>query len=162
MTEQQFIDGLVISVAATFGVSLLFKLFRRHRPGADPAHANDQTNMVNWRDRTLEVKARVLPKYLWSTASIDVYLDDAAIIRTGGVMRLKGLNEVQFDEGGETHSVALSWRSPAQGMSFPYQLSVDGKIVLESEVRPPNWPMFLMPVFIGSALLVLIGLAVRH
>ena len=147
MTEQQLITAVLVVGGAVLGRHLMVKLFARRRPApADSIGTRHRTNRVNWRDRRLEVKARVVPRYFWSTVSINVHLDGTALIRTGGVFRGKGLNEAQFDEWGETHSLGLSWTSPTRGFYFPYRLLVDDGVVLESTVKPPNWPMVFMPV----------------
>jgi hypothetical protein len=97
-----------------------------------------------WNGRTVEVTARLIPRYLWSTASIDVFLDGECILQTGGQMRIIGLSEAEFHHDGALHAVKLSW-GQAHRLSFPYQLWIDGAKVLVSDVPVANPLLFVMP-----------------
>ena len=160
MTEQQIIGGLIVIAGAALAGSLLRKRDTALR--ADTTSTRVSTNRIRWRDHTLEVKARGVPRYLYFTASIDVHLDSTALIKTGGVPRFKGLTEAKFDEQGETHSITLSWSSSIRGLALPYQLLVDGEVVLQSRVRPQNWAVGLISALIIATLWSLISWAVRH
>jgi hypothetical protein len=102
--------------------------------------------VIRWQDCDLEVKAEVVPRYCWTTVSIDVYLDDVCLLRTGGVLSIKGELTQTFERNSENHALKLSWRSAVLGMSFPYQLSIDGQSVIAGRVRPRNWPLLFLPV----------------
>lgn len=113
--------------------------------------------MTRWQNCDLEVKAEFVPRYCWTTASIDVYLDDLCILRTGGVLRTKGTQTKTFRRKNEDHALELIWRSPLLGISFPYQLSIDGKRIITAKVCPKNWPT----LFVGIAAMALISMAVH-
>ena len=142
------IRGLIaLSAALLVPFPLLAKLSARRRSGPTAGiAARNRTNSIRWHDRLLEVKAHAIPRYCWLTVSIDVHVDGAAVIRTGGVLRSKAINEAQLDEQGQHDSLKLSWRSPFQGMDFPFQLSVDEQVIIDSKVRPQNWPMVFIPL----------------
>jgi hypothetical protein len=113
--------------------------------------------MTRWKDCDLEVRAEFVPRYCWTTASIDVYLNGLRILRTGGVLRIKGALTKTFRHKNENHALELSWRSPLLGMSFPYELSIDGRSIITAKVWPRNWPMLFIPV----AAIALISIAVH-
>ncbi len=116
------------------------------------------TTKTRWRGCTVEVTARLVPRYLWSTASIDVHLDGRCILRTGGQRKIVGSSTAEFQHDGESHTVALSWdqvRSDGfAGLSFPFHLSIDDAKVAASEVPVEN-PQFLF-VSILSAFAVFV------
>jgi hypothetical protein len=101
--------------------------------------------MTRWKDCDLEVRAEFVPRYCWMTASIDVYLDDLCILRTGGVLRIEGAQTKTFRHETEDHVLELSWR-PARLVSFPYQLSIDGRPIITATVCPRNWPLVIIPL----------------
>jgi hypothetical protein len=74
---------------------------------------------IRWRGSEVEVKARLVPRYFWTTASIDVYLDAQCILRTGGVMKLTGSSRAEFDQDGSRHSVELSWETAGSASCDP-------------------------------------------
>jgi hypothetical protein len=113
--------------------------------------------VTRWQDCDLEVKAECVPRYFWTTVSIDVYLGGLCILRTGGVLHIKGQQAETFKHNAENHVLELSWRSPLLDMSFPYQLWIDGQPIIAGRVRPGNWPLLFMPV----AAIVLILIAVH-
>jgi hypothetical protein len=105
-----------------------------------------EMSKVRWNDCDLEVRAKAVPRYFWTTASIDVYLDDLCILRTGGVLAVKGAQTTTFRQKTETHVLKLSWRSPQKGFSLPYELSIDERPVATAAVLPTNWPLYFMPL----------------
>jgi hypothetical protein len=111
--------------------------------------------MASWQGSEIEVKAEVVPRYLWTTASIDVYLDGARVLRTGGVWRLRDSRTIDFHRNGVTHTLTLRWKSPSRGMDFAYVVSIGGQDILDSTVRPTNWPMFFVPY--ATPLVILVG-----
>jgi hypothetical protein len=113
--------------------------------------------MARWRDIDVEVRARVVPRYFWTTASIDVYLDGQCLIRTGGAWKLKGTQQAEFTRKGQTRVVELSWRSPIRGMRFPYRLSIDGEQILDETVSPANWLLVFIS-HISVIVLIVIGI----
>jgi hypothetical protein len=112
-----------------------------------------------WHGSTVEVTARLVPRYLWTTASIDVFLDGRCILRTGGQLKLIGSSSAEFDHDGSVHSVELSWGcARRQGFvrhSFPYQLRIDGAKVAISEVAVEDAGLSLIPILLLASLLLL-------
>jgi hypothetical protein len=111
--------------------------------------------MALWRDKEVRVQAKLVPRFLWTTASIDVFLGDACILRTGGQLKLRGSYRASFYNGGSEHQADLSWGFARQ-RSFPYRLSIDGANVSESSVLVRNSSMGFVPVIIIAALLLLL------
>jgi hypothetical protein len=109
-----------------------------------------------WHGSTVEVTARLVPRYLWTTASIDVFLDGRCILRTGGQMRMVGSGSAEFDHDGALHTVELSWdRARSRGLTghgFPYQLRIDGAKVAVSEVAVDNSGWLVIPMLLLLAL----------
>jgi hypothetical protein len=105
---------------------------------------------TRWHGRAVEVTARLIPRYLWTTASIDVFLDGQYILRTGGQMKAVGSSSAEFHLDGSVHSVELSWGA-AQGFSFPYQLWIDGAKVVVSEVAVENAAFIVIPLLIVAS-----------
>jgi hypothetical protein len=98
--------------------------------------------MITWQDRAVRVQARLIPRFLWTTASIDVFLDDECILRTGGQLKPTGAHSAEFGYKGVVHRAELTWGRGAF-RSFPYRLEIDGAPVSESRVAVQNWPIAL-------------------
>src|ERR1700691_4993838 len=97
------------------------------------------SEIIEWQGSKVEVRARLVPRYFWNTASIDVCLDGQQILRTGGQLRLKGSCSTSFTHANRTHIVILSWGYSGLTFSFPYELRIDGASVATSRVRIQNW-----------------------
>ncbi|MFZ1074449.1 MAG: hypothetical protein WAO21_13570 [Verrucomicrobiia bacterium] len=108
--------------------------------------------MISWQGKTLRVQARYVPRFLWTTASIDVFLDDRCILRTGGKLKLTGSYTALFNDGGSEHQAELRW-GQSRNFRFPYHLRIDGVIVDDSLVHIENRYMTRIPAFIIVALL---------
>jgi hypothetical protein len=67
------------------------------------------------------------------------------MLRSGGVWRIKGNERADFKDEDKNHVLELSWHSPRRGMNFLYKLSIDGESILNSSVRPRNWPLLFIP-----------------
>jgi hypothetical protein len=98
------------------------------------------TPIPQWNDHRIDVRAALVPKFLWSTASIDVYLDGVRILRTGGKLRPTGLVETSFTDANGTHQVALTW-GVGWLFAFPFVLYIDGEMIANARVRVSNWPL---------------------
>jgi len=109
---------------------------------------------MRWSGSDVEVKAEFVPRYCWTTVSIDVYLDGLCILRTGGVPRIKGSQTETFRHKTENHVLELSWRSPLLGTSFPYQLLIDGIPIIAAKVSPRNWLMLIIPATLTVLILI--------
>jgi hypothetical protein len=114
------------------------------------------TAKIRWHGSTVEVTARLVPRYLWTTSSIDVFLDGRCILRTGGQMKVIGSSSAEFQHDGAVHTVELFWdRVQPRGVvrhCFPYQLTIDGAKVAAAEVAVENAGLLLIPLFALSSL----------
>ena len=123
------------------------------------------TEGIKWQGRAVKVTAHLVPRYCWTTASIDVYLDDECILRSGGQMKIVSSYPQVFTHAGAQHTAELSW---GVGMfwSFPYTLRIDGAPITQGRVRVRNWPIGLaLTIIAGIALGVLVGsmvIVARH
>ena len=111
--------------------------------------------IFKWPGSTVAVQARLVPRFLWSTASIDVLLDNQCILQTGGQLKVTGSHSGTFIHSGSTHTADLSW---GYGLlfSFPYQLRIDGTLVSEGRVRIQNWALgLLIPLVVAVVVLAL-------
>lgn len=116
----------------------------------------DMSEVVKWQGSAVEVQARLVPRYLWNTASVDVFLDNQRILRTGGQMKFTGSYATTFTHAGSTHKAELSWGLCGLSFSFPYRLQIDGAPVAHSRVRIRNWPVALIVVAVLVAVLLVI------
>ena len=110
-------------------------------------------NSVHWEGCDLAVKAEYVPRYLYTTASINVHVNANCILRTGGVWRLWGKQGADFVHNEKKHHAELSWRSGRS--EFEYELTIDGQRVLKSVVTPRNFLMPLIPIALLLAVLIL-------
>jgi hypothetical protein len=111
-------------------------------------------NLARWQNSAVEVRAELIPRCLYTTASVDVYVGDDCILRTGGVWRLWGTQSADFMHEGSGHSAELSWRSRSRAIS--YELKIDGQCVLNGLVRPRNSLAALIPAALAIPLVILL------
>ena len=111
-----------------------------------PAPPVDMSEVVKWQGSAVEVQARLVPRYLWNTASIDVFLDGQPILRTGGRFKFTGSYTASFTHRGADHKAELSWGLCGLSFSIPYQLQINGAPVAASRVRIRNWPVALVVI----------------
>ena len=117
--------------------------------------------MTYWNNKTLVVIAHSLPKYLWTTATIDVLLGGQCILRTGGQAKLTGGHSASFTDDGAQHQVTLTWGQSTGEFGFPYEVSIDGAKVDEGTVQIDNPYMMYIPApLIIIILFSIIGAAV--
>jgi hypothetical protein len=113
-----------------------------------------------WEGSTVEVRARVVPRYFWTTASIDVFLDGRCILQTGGQKRATGESFAEFEHGGRMHTAELFWgvarMELTRGIMFPYQLLIDEAKVVASEVRVENPASMFPPILILASPVLLL------
>ncbi len=93
------------------------------------------------------MRAYYVPRFVWTTASIDVYLGDECVLRTGGQFKLTGSHSAAFTDGGTEHRMELTWGGSG-GFRFPYQLRIDGVLVADAHVAVENWGMIFIPALI--------------
>jgi len=118
--------------------------------------ADVMSNGVKWQDSKLDVQAQLIPRFLWTTASIDVFLGGQCILRTGRRMKFTGSHSTTFTHSGSIHTAELSWGRSGLSWSFPYQLRIDGVPVADSSVHVRNWPLGLIAGILLAAVLVMI------
>lgn len=111
---------------------------------------------VQWQGSTIEVQARLVPRFLWTTASIDVFVGGQCVLRSGGRMKLIGCCSQTFAHSGGEHLAEVSWGASLL-YSFPYQLRIDGVHIREGRVRVRNWGLgLILPlVLLGFLALIL-------
>jgi hypothetical protein len=119
--------------------------------GSEPNQSSSAA-MISWQGKAVRVRARYVPRFLWTTASIDIFLGDQCALRTGGKLKLTGTHAATFRDGGLEHQIELRWGQSRQ-FRFPYQLRIDGVTVDDSHVQVENWYMMSIPAIIIVALL---------
>lgn len=115
----------------------------------------DMSEVIKWQRSTVDVQARLIPRFLWRTASIDVFLDGQCIVRTGGQMKFTGSHSTTFTHSGSTHTAELSWGCGFLRW-FPYKLQIDGASISEARVHVQNWPVGLIVAVLVAAVLLAI------
>ena len=105
---------------------------------------------LEWRGHVVQVTACLVPRFLWTTASINVLLDERCVLKTGGQMKVTGASSARFEDSGTFHNVELNW-GRARLRWFPIKITIDGQPVAESKVFVDNWPLALWPaaLFLG-------------
>jgi hypothetical protein len=111
---------------------------------------------TKWQDNQIDVRAALIPRFLWSTASIDVFLNNECILRTGGQLKFKGSNSNEFSYSGSAHKIELSWGPCGILPRIPYKLYIDGVLISESRVRVRNWPVGVLVGIILVAIYIFI------
>jgi hypothetical protein len=111
--------------------------------------------MISWQNKMIRVQARLVPRFLWTTASIDVFWGDQCILCTGGQFKAVGSHSVSFRNDNSEHHAVLSW-GRGRRHRFPYQLQIDGVTIDDSQVNIENWGMAYIPAFLVTGLLALL------
>jgi hypothetical protein len=104
-----------------------------------------RTQVGEWNGDPIEVAGQFVPKYLWTTASIDVFVKSQCVLRTGGKWKLTGATATQFQSAGSNHSIELAW-GRFKMRSFPIRITIDGQLIADTHVFVPNWPLSLWPL----------------
>jgi len=107
-----------------------------------------------WQGSIVAVQARLVPRFLWTTASIEVSLERQCILRTGGQFKFVGSQSATFTHAGSTHVAELSWDASRSFslFSLPYRLRIDGVAVAAGPARIHNWPVGLAAAILLAAL----------
>lgn len=100
---------------------------------------------LTWKGASIEVTSRIVARYAWTTASIEVSVNGRTVLRSGGVMKIAGDSAASFEYAGMSHQATLSW-GRASFRSFPFRLEVDGELIADSCVRTSNWWLAYWPV----------------
>jgi hypothetical protein len=109
---------------------------------------NRHGSSVAWNGVAVMVTSRLVSRYFWTTASIDVWLDGNRVLSSGGVLRVTGNHTESFRFGDATHQAKLTWGA-GWLRSFPFKLEVDGTLVAESRVVTENWWLVFWPLFLA-------------
>jgi hypothetical protein len=110
-----------------------------------------------WLGETIEMTARAIPKYLWLTVSIDVFVGGRCIHRTGGKMKVVGQSYGKFDHNGLPHNIKVQW-GRARRHRFPVQVFIDEMLIDNTDVLITNWPVTYSFHFGCLAILVIVML----
>jgi hypothetical protein len=145
------------------GLLRRFALFfeNQFKPGPTILRTGPRANPVSWRGKAVQVRASPVPRFLWMSASIDVYLDGECVFRTGGKIQSAGSHRATARIGGSEHQIEVTWGRP-HNLVFPYQLRIDGERVTESQVEVENQQMMLIPLFIIFGVMILIAVVVNQ
>ena len=111
---------------------------------------------VLWNNCTVTVRAHSVPRLLFTSASIDVYLDGDCILRSGGKASLTGGCTEPFTHAGAQHQVDLRW-GHSRWYRFPYEVRIDGQLVDQGVVPVENW---YVPAGIYGSIGAMIGIAI--
>ena len=97
-----------------------------------------------WNGFALRVSARLIPRYAWQTASIELAIDAKVVLETGGVLKFVGVMTQVFEIQGVSHVAKIQW---GRGVlrSFPYQVAIDDVEVRRGRVTIGNWWVGLWP-----------------
>jgi hypothetical protein len=101
----------------------------------------------------IDVSARLVPRYAWTTASIDVFVDGRRILKTGGVFKIAAKHTERFQEQDGVHAAEIAW-GKATLRSFPIVLKIDDTQILASRVVIENWWLVLWPWAALAAFLI--------
>ena len=103
----------------------------------------------------MAVRARLVPRCLWTTAAVEVWLENRCILTTGGQMKFTGAQSAAFIHAGAPHTAELIWGMSGVGFSIPYRLQIDGLAVSTSRAQIHNWPLGMIPVILVGLLAML-------
>jgi hypothetical protein len=104
-----------------------------------------------WNGVPVIITCRLIKRYVWTTASIDIWVDGNLVLRSGGVLRITGSRTESFYFDTATHEATLAWRA-GRLLSFPFKLVIDGTVVVESRVFIENWWLLFWPLYLAIGL----------
>ncbi len=118
--------------------------------------------------RQVTIQARLVPKFLWFTASIEALVDGKCVAASGGSFRLSGTATGSFeDASGRSHELVLEWSSFSGGFlerdtrllpALSYSLIVDGKTVSGGAVIVRNrWMIAAGPALVMAVVMFYLG-----
>jgi hypothetical protein len=105
---------------------------------------------ISWQDTSIQVTSRIISRYAWTTASIDVLVAGESILSTSGVKKVTGGTSASFDYEGTSHRAVLNWGAGSL-RSFPFKLEIDGLLIASSRVPVSNWWMAWWPLTTTTA-----------
>jgi hypothetical protein len=113
-----------------------------------------------WKGVAVLVTSRLISRYVWMSASIDVWVNANRVLRSGGALRFIGNHTEAFHLGDAIHEVKLTWGT-GWLRSFPFKLEIDGTVVAESRVVTENWWLIFWPFFLAMGF-VFVRQALHH
>lgn len=113
-------------------------------------------NSTEWNGHCIRVQSALVPRYFWTSASVDAYVDQSCVIKTGGVFRFSGIETGDLNDRGKNHVMQMAWNVGGRDLAVRYELAIDGHVLLKSRVFPRNWPLLIFPLA-GLLLLVFGG-----
>ena len=122
--------------------------------GYVPRVMSKRNSIASWNGASVQVTSRIISRYAWTTATIDVSINGNTVLRTGGVMKISGDSTATFEHERTPHKAVLRWRK-GSFRSFPFRLEIDGALVADSRVSVSNWWMAWWPLM-GTFLLALL------
>jgi hypothetical protein len=114
---------------------------------------------TSWQGESVAISCRMVSRYAWTSASIDVAIGDHVILRTGGVLKIVGAHAQQFEYRGSSHTAEVAW-GRARRHEFPFTLKIDGQMIAESRVPISNWWCGRWP-FAATVMIALLWLILR-
>ena len=148
-----------------YGVAFCFFLgaavLQEHISEGIPEANCEPKETASWHGKQVTVKALLVPRYLWTTASIIVAIDGERILQTGGQLKIVGSCSSPFTDADGQHIAELRW-GIGWFPSFPYRLCIDGTELLSSRVRVYNWPLIALPLAAYVLLLALFHHVLHH
>jgi hypothetical protein len=115
-----------------------------------------RTPATSWQGSTVNVQARLVPRFFWMTASLAVFVGEQRVLQTGGGLTFSGVQSAEFTHAGARHTAELKWGTSGLSFSFPYELRIDGVLVSVSRVFIRNWPVGLLAAFLIATVLLVI------
>lgn len=106
-----------------------------------------------WNGRPVEVTSWLIPRFLWQTASSDVYIDQQCVLKTCGPLKSVGGSKAIFEHSGAVHTMDLTWGRPNL-RSFPIEVTIDGSRLPSARVITGNWPLAFWPVVAALAVVI--------
>src|SRR2546426_11480508 len=96
--------------------------------------------MISWRNKPVRVRARLVPRFFWTTASIDVFLEDKCILRTGGQFKFTGSHSASFTDGRSEHQADLTWVERAvTAFLISFGLTEPRLVIQKSRLKIGPW-----------------------
>ena len=97
-----------------------------------------------WNGLPVWVTAYLVPRYGYTTASINLFVGGKEVLKTGGVAKATGELSKSFLALGTEHVATVSWG--AGGLrSFPVVVTIDAARVADGPVAVHGWPIALWP-----------------
>ena len=111
-----------------------------------------------WKQQPMVVRAVALRRNMWLRASIDVFLGNRAVLRTGGKPWATGTVEEVFHFDGGEHRASVHWEQ-AVPSGFPVVVQLDGETVFQGVLPVDGGAMpavLALALGVGAALMAVL------